>query len=123
MSKKEVGLILDWDPLVCKPEDIIELFADCYRKGIIAPLAIEHNGEEYEIGLIAEFSEKQGSYVNYKLYSEDAEFNTIDEFRDSAKIGDVKFMEITQINVTRQFVNGRHGDPRKFPILRMKAIE
>ena len=109
-----------WEPLICKPADIIDLFREL--EAIEAPVCsfiIEHNGVEHEVGIASDYSEQQG-FFDTVYYLDEQTFSGIEDFCSNSKIDERLFVDLRKVRVLEE-VND--GDPRNLVLLAKREIK
>ncbi len=128
----------NWEPLICKPNDIIDLFKEALEidvlsvRGVrgsvieydvhdflISGLVIEYNEQKHEIGVSADYRSPRG-FFNYTFYLDEQHFLTLDELCENARIDDVRFVDIDIIKV---LADKEIGNPRGNVLLKKREIK
>lgn len=109
----------NWEPLICKPNDIIDLF----KQGLeidapICELIIEYNEQKHEIGMSADYSRERG-FFDIDFYLDEQHFSTLDELCENARIDGVRFVDIDIIKVLE---DKEIGNPRGNVLLKEREI-
>lgn len=125
----------NWEPLICKPDDIIDLFEEALEidvsvtvKGyvveydahdvLVSGLVIEYNGQRHEIGVSADYSSQRG-FFDIDFYLDEQHFLTLDDLCTNARIDGVLFADIDIIKVLE---DKEIGNPRGNVLLRKREI-
>lgn len=109
-----------WVPLVCKPQDIVELIQQCVD--VDAPLCrlvVEYHGVRYQVGVTSDFEAGKGCF-DIVYYLDEQEFDTLEDFCRYALMGDTHFMNLETITVLE---DEDAGDPRSYVLLEQREIK
>lgn len=125
----------NWKPLICKPDDIIDLFKEALeidvsvtvkgyaveydvRDVTVSGLVIEYNGQKHEIGVSADYSSQRG-FFDIDFYLDEQHFLTLDELCTNARIDGVLFagMDIIKVLEDKEI-----GNPRGNILLKKREI-
>ena len=120
-SLRERAKVVKWDPLVCRPQDIIDLCEECIS--IDAPelkLFFDYNGETHTVGISSYLSNPVASPTNIRYYLDADEFMTIEDFKKSATINGTHFMDLEYVTVTEDELT---GDPHYVRLLKAREIK
>ncbi len=110
-----------WEPLMCRPSDIIDLFRQ--DVAINAPLedfTVEINGKPHHIGISSEYDSRAG-YSDIYFYLDDQCFRTLEGFEEKASADGVLFIGLETVKILRENLNG--GDPRDYVLLAQREIK
>lgn len=127
----------NWEPLICKPDDIIDLFKEALEidvlsvRGVrgsvieydehdvlISGLVIEYNVQKHEIGVSADYRSPRG-FFDIDFYLDEQHFLTLDELCENARIDDIRFVDIDIIKVLE---DKEIGNPRGNVLLKEREI-
>ena len=125
----------NWEPLICKPDDIIDLFKEALeidvsvtvkgyaveydvRDVTVSGLVIEYNGQKHEIGVSADYSSQRG-FFDIDFYLDEQHFFTLDELCTNARIDGVLFAGMDIIKVLEE---KEIGNPRGNILLKKREI-
>ena len=109
----------NWEPLICKPDAIIELFKECLEiDAPISELVIEYNEQKHDIGITADCSKERG-FFDIDFYLDEQHFLTLDELCTNARIDGVLFagMDIIKVLEDKEI-----GNPRGNILLKKREI-
>lgn len=98
-----------WEPLVCKPQDIVDLIQECLD--VDAPLCrliVENNGVQHKVGGTSDYDNQIG-FFDSMFYLDGQEFKTLDDFCRNALMDGMCFMEYETIRILK---DKDAGDPR-----------
>lgn len=110
-----------YEPLVCKPTDIIDLFEECVS--IDAPLCnliIEIHGKPHKIGVTSDYDSRAKKSFDIVFYLDDAEFSTLAELAEKAAADGMRFVELEIVTVLE---DKEAGDPRNNTLLEKREIK
>lgn len=108
-----------WEPLVCRPDAVIELFGECLAiDAPISELEIEYDGKKYNVGMTADYSREKG-YFDLDYYLDGQHFRTLEEFMAGSMLDGIPFVDAEQIKVLK---NKESGDPRSNVLLQKREI-
>ncbi len=110
----------NWEPMICKPDAIIELFKQCLS--IDAPISefiIEYNGQKHDIGMTADYSNSIG-FFDIDFYLDEQHFSTLDELYINGMIDGICFKDIDVIKVLE---DKEFGDPRNNMLLEKRELK
>lgn len=113
-----------WEPLVCRPADIIELFGqDIAINAPLEDFTIEVNGKPHNIGISSEYENKHGKpvYSDIYFYLDDQRFRTLEGFAAKASVDGVLFSELETVTILRENLDS--GDPRNSVLLSQREIK
>lgn len=111
-----------WEPLVCRPKDIIDLFRQDVAIGaLLEDLTIEVNGKPHNIGISSEFDSRAQTCSNVVFFLDELEFPTLDEFAQNARIDSVLFTELETVKILSENLDS--GDPRNSVLLSQREIK
>lgn len=109
----------NWEPLVCKPDDLIGLLKECLD--IDAPISefvIEYKEQKHDIGMTADYSRQKG-FFDIDFYLDEQHFLTLDEFCANAMIDGIRFLDLDTVKVLE---DKEFGDPRNNIFLEKREI-
>lgn len=110
-----------YEPLVCKPLDIIDLFEECVS--IDAPLCsliIEIHGKPHKIGVTSDYDSRTKEHFDIAFYFDDAEFSALAELSEKAMVDGTRFVELETVTVLE---DKESGDPRNNTLLEKREIK
>ncbi len=111
-----------WQPLVCRPTDIIELFRqDIAIDAPLEDLTIEINGKPHNIGISSEYDSRKCVYSEVCFYLDDQFFRTLEGFAAKCCVDGVLFSEMKTITILRENLNS--GDPRNYVLLAQREMK
>lgn len=109
-----------YEPLVCKPADILELLGECVSIGApLCNLVIEINEKPHKIGVTSDYDSRTGKPFDIVFYLNGEEFPSLDELTEKAAIDGVRFVELETVTVLR---DEEAGDPRGNALLEKREI-
>lgn len=109
----------NWEPLLCRPDDIIGLFKECLD--IDAPIAefiIEYKKQKHHIGMTADYSRQKG-FFDIEFYLDEQHFLTLEDFCVGSMIDGVRFLDVDTIKILEDI---ELGDPRNNTFLQKHEI-
>jgi len=109
-----------FEPLECRPTDIIDFFQECLK--IDAPdvsLEIEYENQIYALGISSNYTNQNG-FFDTKIYLGEQIFDTIEDFCNGAKLQNQLFMNFQTIKILRDL---DYGDPRNNILLEKREIK
>lgn len=109
-----------WQPLICRPADIVELIAQYVS--IDAPLLtlnIEISGKPHKIGVTSDYDSRKKKSFDIEFYFDDQTFRTLDEFRGNALVDGILFTSLETVSIVS---SNELGDPRNDPFLAAREI-
>ena len=110
----------NWEPLICKPDAIIELFKECLEiDAPISELVIQYNEQKHDIGITADCSKERG-FFDIDFYLDEQHFSNLDELRANGMIDGVRFVDIDTIKVLE---DKESGNPRNNFLLEKREIK
>lgn len=110
-----------WQPLVCRPADIIDLFKQDIAAGApLEDLTVEINGKPHHVGISSEFDMKKGFSETY-FFFDDQCFRTLEGFSGKCAVDGGLFSELETIKILRENLDS--GDPRNSVLLSQREIK
>lgn len=110
-----------WEPLVCRPADIIDLFRqDIAINAPLEDFTVEINGKPHHIGISSDFDHAEG-YSDIYFYLDDQCFRTLEGFEAKANADGVLFKDLETIKILRENLDS--GDPRNYVLLSQREIK
>lgn len=111
-----------WEPLICRPSDIIELFGrDIAINAPLEDFTIEVNGKPHNIGISAEYDSRKRVYSDIYFYLDEQCFKTLEGFAAKASVDGALFSELETIKILRENLDS--GDPRNSVLLAQREIK
>lgn len=109
-----------WEPLVCRPADIIDLFKQDIAIGApLEDLTVEINGKPHNVGISSDYD--KGRFFDTYFFLDDQCFKTLEGFVKKASVDSVLFSELETVKVLRENLNC--GDPRNSVLLSQREIK
>ena len=109
-----------WEPLVCRPADIIDLFRQNVAAGApLEDLTVEINGKPHHVGISSQYD--SGRYHDTYFFFDDQCFRTLDGFAEKCTVDDVRFSELETVKILRENLDS--GDPRNSVLLSQREIK
>lgn len=109
-----------WEPLVCRPTDIIDLFKQDVATGApLEDLTVEINGKPHYVGISSDYD--KGRFFDTYFFLDDQCFKTLEGFVKKASVDGVLFSELETIKILRE--NLYSGDPRNSVLLSQREIK
>lgn len=110
-----------WEPLVCRPADIIDLFRQDIAAGApLEDLTIEINGKTHNVGISSDY-DRQGGFSETYFFFDDQCFRTLEGFAEKCAVDGVLFSELETIKILRENLDS--GDPRNSVLLSQREIK
>lgn len=110
-----------YEPLVCKPADIFELFRECVEfDALLCRLVVEINGKQHKIGVTSDYNSRTGEFFDIAFYLDDSEFPTLEALINNAEIDGFRVAEFKTITVLE---DEDSGDPRNNVLLADREIK
>lgn len=125
----------NWEPLICKPGDVIDLFKEALeiaalplRKNtieyqandvLLSGLIVEYHEQRHEIGVSADYSSQKG-FSNIGFYLDEQHFGALDELCSNGMIDGARFVDIDVIKVLE---DKELGNPRGNVLLKNREIK
>lgn len=111
-----------WEPLVCRPADIIELFRqDIAINAPLEDFTIEVNGKPHNIGISSEYDSRKRVYSDIYFFLDEQCFRTLDGFAEKASVDGALFSELETVKILRENLDS--GDPRNSVLLSQREIK
>lgn len=109
-----------WEPLVCRPADIIDLFRqDVFIDAPLEDLTVEINGKPHHVGISSDYD--KGRFFDTYFFLDDQCFKTLEGFVKKASVDGVLFSELETIKILRENLDS--GDPRNSVLLSQREIK
>ena len=109
-----------WEPLVCRPADIIDLFAQDIAIGApLEDLSVEINGKPHRVGISSEYN--NGVFSETYFFFDDQCFRTLEGFAEKCVADGVLFTELETIKILRENLDS--GDPHNSVLLSQREIK
>lgn len=110
-----------WEPLVCRPADIIDLFKqDIATDAPLEDLTVEIDGNPHHVGISSDYDRRKGFFDTY-FFLDDQCFRTLEGFAAKASVDGALFSEMETVTVLRE--NLYSGDPRNSVLLSQREIK
>ena len=109
-----------FEPLKCRPTDIVDYFQECLK--IDAPevnFEIEYENKIYPLGINSDYTSQEG-FFDTKIYLGEQTFDTIEDFCQNAKLQNQLFMNLETVIILRDL---DYGDPRTHILLEKREIK
>lgn len=109
-----------WEPLVCRPADIIDLFRQDIATGApLEDLTVEINGRLHHVGISSQY--EGGRYSDTYFFFDDQCFRTPDGFAEKCTVDGELFTELETVKILRENLDS--GDPRNSVLLSQREIK
>lgn len=109
-----------WEPLVCHPTDIIDLFMqDIATDAPLEDLTVEINGKPHHVGISSDYD--KGRFFDTYFFLDDQCFKTLEGFVKKASVDGVLFSELETIKILSENLDS--GDPRNSVLLSQREIK
>lgn len=109
-----------WEPLVCRPADIIDLFRQDIATGApLEDLTVEINGKPHHIGISSDYD--RGRFFDTYFFFDDQCFRTLDGFVEKCTVDGVRFMSLETVTILSENLDS--GDPRNSVLLSQREIK
>lgn len=109
-----------WEPLVCRPGDIIDLFRQDVAIGApLEDLTVEINGKPHHVGISSDYD--KGHFFDTYFFLDDQCFKTLEGFVKKASVDGVLFSELETIKILSENLDS--GDPRNSVLLSQREIK
>lgn len=110
-----------WEPLMCRPADIIDLFKqDIATDALLEDLTVEIDGKPHHVGISSDYDRRKGFFDTY-FFLDDQCFRTLEGFAAKASVDGALFSEMETVTVLRE--NLYSGDPRNSVLLSQREIK
>ena len=110
-----------WEPLVCRPADIIDLFRQDVATGApLEDLTVEINGKPHHVGISSQYDGGRGYYDTY-FFFDDQCFRTLDGFAEKCTVDGGLFAALDTLKILRENLDS--GDPRNSVLLSQREIK
>ena len=109
-----------WEPLVCRPADIIDLFRQDVAAGApLEDLTVEINGTLHHVGISSQFD--GGRFSETYFFFDDQCFRTLDGFTEKCTVDGEPFAALDTVKILRENLDS--GDPRNSVLLSQREIK
>lgn len=109
-----------WEPLVCRPADIIDLFKqDIATNAPLEDLTVEINGKPHQVGISSDYD--RGVFFDTYFFLDDQCFKTLEGFVNKASVDGVLFSRLETVKILRENLDS--GDPRNSVLLSQREIK
>ncbi|MDE6733393.1 MAG: hypothetical protein K2J77_11015 [Oscillospiraceae bacterium] len=109
-----------WEPLICRPTDIIDLFRQDISIGApLEDLTVEINGKPHHVGISSDYD--KGRFFDIYFFLDDQCFKTLEGFVKKASVDGVLFSELETIKILSENLDS--GDPRNSVLLSQREIK
>ena len=109
-----------WEPLVCRPADIIDLFRQDIAAGApLEDLTVEINGKPHHVGISSQYD--NGRYYDTYFFFDDQCFRTLDGFVEKCAVDGGLFAALETVKILRENLDS--GDPRNSVLLSQREIK
>lgn len=110
-----------WEPLVCRPADIIDLFRqDVAANAPLEDLTVEINGKPHRIGISSDYN-KSGGFSDTYFFFDDQCFRTLEGLKEKCTVDGGLFSELDTVKILRENLDS--GDPRNSVLLSQREIK
>ena len=110
-----------WEPLVCRPADIIDLFRQDIAVGTPAEdLTVEISGKAHHVGIASRYDRGRGFYDTY-FFFDDQCFRTLEGFMEKCTVDGGLFAALETVKILRENLDS--GDPRNSVLLSQREIK
>ena len=110
-----------WEPLVCRPADIIDLFRQDVAMGApLEDLTVEINGTLHHVGISSQYDGSRG-YCDTYFFFDDQCFRTLDGFSEKCTVDGELFAALETVKILRENLDS--GDPRNSVLLSQREIK
>ncbi len=110
-----------WEPLVCRPTDILDLFRQDIAAGApLEDLTVEINGKPHHVGISSEY-DRQGGFSETYFFLDDQCFRTLEGFEGKCSVDGVLFCDLETVKILRENLDS--GDPRNSVLLSQREIK
>ena len=109
-----------WEPLVCRPADIIDLFRQDVAAGApLEDLTVEINGKPHHVGISSQYD--SGRYHDTYFFFDDQCFRTLEGFAKKCTVDGELFAALDTVKILRENLDS--GDPRSSVLLSQREIK
>lgn len=109
-----------WEPLVCRPGDIIDLFKqDIATNAPLEDLTVEINGKPHHVGISSDYD--KGRFFDTYFFLDDQCFKTLEGFVSKASVDGALFCELETVKILSENLDS--GDPRNSVLLSQREIK
>lgn len=120
MTKLKNFFAPKWEPLVCRPSDIIDLFRQDVAIGApLEELLVEINGKPHRIGISSDYD--RGKFKDTYFFFDDQAFHTLEGMTEKCTVDGVPFMSLETVKILRENLDS--GDPRNSVLLSQREIK
>lgn len=110
-----------WEPLICRPADIIDLFKQDIATGApLEDLTVEINGKPHHVGISSQYDVSRGYHETY-FFFDDQCFRTLDGFSEKCAVDGELFSALDTVKILRENLDS--GDPRNSVLLSQREIK
>lgn len=111
-----------WEPLLCRPADIIDLFRQDIASGApLEDLTVEIDGKPHHVGISSQYDISRGYYDTY-FFFDDQCFRTLEGFSEKCSVQDGRlFTELDAVKILRENLDS--GDPRNSVLLSQRELK
>ena len=110
-----------WEPLVCRPADIIDLFRQDIAAGApLEDLTVEINGKPHHVGISSQYDGGRGYHDTY-FFFDDQCFRTLEGFTEKCTVDGGLFAALETVKILRENLDS--GDPRNSVLLSQREIK
>ena len=110
-----------WEPLICRPDDIIDLFRQDIATGApLEDLTVEINGVLHHVGISSQHDGGRGYHDTY-FFFDDQCFRTIEGFAEKCTVDGALFSELETVKILRENLDS--GDPRNSVLLSQRELK
>lgn len=110
-----------WDPLVCRPVDIIDLFRQDIATGApLEDLTVEINGKPHHVGVSSQYDRSRGYHDTY-FFFDDQCFRTLEGFIEKCTVDGGLFSALETVTIICENLDS--GDPRNSVLLSQREIK
>lgn len=109
-----------WEPLVCRPTDIIDLFRqDVVIGAPLEDLTVEINGKPHHVGISSDYD--KGRFFDTYFFLDEQCFRTLEGFAQKASVDGALFCELETVKILSENLDS--GDPRNSVLLSQREIK
>lgn len=110
-----------WEPLVCRPADIIDLFRQDIATGApLEDLTVEISGTLHHVGISSQYDASRGYHDTY-FFFDDQCFRTLEGFAEKCSVDGRLFAALDTVKILRENLDS--GDPRNSVLLSQREIK
>lgn len=108
-----------WEPLVCRPADLIDLFRQDVAIGApLEDLMVEISGKPHHIGISSDYD--RGRFFDTYFFFDDQCFRTLEGLAEKCTVDGVLFMSLETVTILEILDS---GDPRNSVLLSQREIK